>query len=159
MFYFIFLRILSVFFLITNVSAQEAEGIRASNAQKPEEIDIKELILHHLADTYEWHLFTINEKAVSIPLPIILYSKKHGLNIFSSSQLEDVHSLDKPFYIAPDGKYAGKIVERDDHGQEVRPSHLSLTKNATSILMSSLLLVLIMMSVTRNYKNGTLEGK
>ena len=158
-FNFILLLILSVSFLITNVSAQEAEGIRASNAQKPEEIDIKELILHHLADTYEWHLFTINEKAVSIPLPVILYSKKNGLNIFSSSQFEDVHSLDKPFYIATKGKYAGKIVERDDYGEEVRPLDLSLTKNATSILISSFILVLIIMGVANNYKKDSLEGK
>ena len=71
-FNFILLLFLSVSFLITNVSAQEAEDSAASDSQTHEEIDIKELILDHLADTYEWHLFTINEKAVSIPLPIIL---------------------------------------------------------------------------------------
>jgi F-type H+-transporting ATPase subunit a len=158
-FSFILLLVLSVSLLTTNLWAQEIEGSNVSSKQQDKEIDVKELILGHLADSYEWHLFTINEKAITIPLPIILYSKKNGFNIFSSSQLENVHSLDKPFYIAPNGKYEGKIVERDDHGDEARPLDLSLTKNATSILISSLLLVLIMMSVARNYKNGTLEGK
>lgn len=158
-FNFILLLILSVSFLITEVSAQETEGSLASKKPKHEEIDIKELILDHLADTYEWHLFTINEKSITIPLPIILYSKRYGLNIFSSTELESVHSLDKPFYIAPVGKYTGKIVERDINDNEVRPIDLSLTKNAASILISSFLLIVIIMSVAKSYKNDSLEGK
>ena len=159
-FNFILLLILSASFLVTNVSAQEALGNAVpSNEQQHEEIDVRELILEHLADTYEWHLFTINEEAISIPLPIILISKEHGFNIYSSSVLEEVSSLNMPFYIAPDGPYKGKIVERNRAGDEVRPLDLSITKNAASILLSSLLLILIIMSVARHYKEESLNGK
>ena len=159
-FNFILLLILSASFLVTNVSAQEALGNAVpSNEQQHEEIDVRELILEHLADTYEWHLFTINEEAISIPLPIILISKEHGFNIYSSSVLEEVSSLNMPFYIAPDGPYKGKIVERNRAGDEVRPLDLSITKNAASILLSSLLLILIIMSVSRHYKEESLKGK
>ena len=159
-FNFILLLILSASFLVTNVSSQEALGDAVpNNQQQHEEINVRELILEHLADTYEWHLFTINEKAISIPLPIILYSKQHGFNIYSSSVLEEVSSLDIPFYIAPDGQYKGKIVEKNRANEEVRPLDLSLTKNAASILLSSLLLILIIMSVARHYKEESLNGK
>ena len=159
-FNFILLLILSASFLVTNVSAQEAlDNAVPSNEQQHEEIDVRELILEHLADTYEWHFFTINEKAITIPLPIILISKEHGLNIYSSSVLEEVSSLDMPFYIAPDGPYKGKIVERNRAGDEVRPLDLSITKNAASILLSSLLLILIVMGVARHYKEESLNGK
>ena len=32
-----------------------------------EELNIKELILDHLADTYEWHIFTWNDNPITIP--------------------------------------------------------------------------------------------
>ena len=41
----------------------------------------------------------------------------------------------------------------------MRPLDLSLTKNAASILLSSLLLILIIMSVARHYKEESLNGK
>ncbi len=158
---FILLLVLSVSFLITNVSAQEAVGSDVSNEQaQGEKIDVQELILEHLADTYEWHLFTINEKAITIPLPVILYSKKYGFNIYSSSNIELHHTLydDVPYYIATEGEYKGKVVYRVGE-DEKRPLDLSLTKNAASILISSFLLVLIVVGISRNYENDSLEGK
>ncbi len=157
------LSVLFVSFFTSNMLAQEVKHGTVLDGQahheQQEELDVQELILEHLADAYEWHLFTINEKAVSIPLPVILFSKTNGFKIFSSSQLEHVSSLDKPFYIASDGKYKGKIVERNSAGEEVRPLDLSLTKNAASILISSFLLIVAIMSIARSYKNGSLEGK
>lgn len=158
---FILLLVLSVSFLITNVSAQEAVGSDVSNEQaQGEKIDVQELILEHLADTYEWHLFTINEKAITIPLPVILYSKKYGFNIYSSSNIELHHTLydDVPYYIATEGENKGKVVYRVGE-DEKRPLDLSLTKNAASILISSFLLVLIVVGISRNYENDSLEGK
>ena len=53
---------LSVSFLFSDITAQET--LKDTSAQKAgEELDIKELILEHLADTYEWHLFTWNEQS------------------------------------------------------------------------------------------------
>ena len=152
------LFILSVSFLFSDISAQETMK-DASPQEVEEKLDIKGLILEHLADTYEWHLFTWNEKSYTIHLPVILYSKTYGWNVFSSSRLEYVSSLDNPFYIASQGDYAGKIVERNRHDEEVRPLDLSLTKNAVSLLISSFLLVIIILSIARRYKKDTLEGQ
>jgi F-type H+-transporting ATPase subunit a len=63
------------------------------------------------------------------------------------------------FSIAPEGKYKGKIVEKDAAGNEVRPLDISITKNAASLMFSSALLILIIMFVTRSYKKGVFESK
>ena len=152
------LLFLTVSFLFSDVSAQET--VKNTPTQEvAEELDIKELILDHLADKYEWHLFTWNEASYTIHLPVILYSKTYGWNVFSSSKLEHVKSLDSHFYIASEGNYAGKIVERDRLDEEVRPLDLSLTKNAASLLISSFLLIVIILSMAKRYKNGSLDGE
>ncbi len=159
-FNFILLFVLSISFLTTNISAQETQGSTPSDKQKHKEIDVKELILEHLADTYEWHLFTINDRAITIPLPVILISKEYGFRIYSSSDIDIHHTLydDIPYYISTEGEYQGKVVYRVGE-DEKRPLDLSLTKNAASILISSLLLVLIVVGISRNYEEESLEGK
>ncbi len=159
-FNYILLVILSVSFLIFDISAQEAPGNTLPNKQKHEEIDVQSLILEHLADAYEWHLFTIKDKAITIPLPIIVYSKEHGFKMYSSSDIETEHTLydDIPYYISQEGEYKGKVVYRVGE-DEKRPLDLSLTKNATSILISSFLLVLIIVGISRNYEGESFEGK
>lgn len=158
-FNYILLLILSVSFLIFDISAQETSGNTVPNKQKHEEIDVQNLILEHLADEYEWHLFTIKDKAITIPLPVIVYSKEYGLRIYSSSVISTDHTLDDiPYYISPEGANKGKVVYRIGE-DEVRPLDLSLTKNALSILISSFLLVLIVVGISRNYENESLKGK
>ena len=143
--------IICTLFGISNATAQEVmeESVDKSNEK---EINIKELILEHLADTYEWHIATINETSVTLPLPIILRSKADGWTIFSSSKLQNSDSQYKQFYIATEGEYTGKIVEQNAAGEEVRPLDISLTKNAASLLLSSFILIAIIMSISRVYK-------
>ena len=35
------------------------------------ELDIPEIVLEHLADSYEWHIATYKGKHISIPLPML----------------------------------------------------------------------------------------
>lgn len=73
--------------------------------------DAGKMIFDHILDAHEIHFFTLNEgtpeeKHISLPLPVILYSKEHGLDVFLSSAFhhnndhqEGEHSLvsqDKP---------------------------------------------------------------
>lgn len=143
--------IICTLFGISNATAQEMmEGSVDKSNEK--ELNIKELILEHLADTYEWHIATINETSVTLPLPIILRSKADGWTVFLSSKLQNSDSQYKQFYIATEGKYTGKIVEQNVAGEEVRPLDISLTKNAASLLLSSFILIAIIMSISRVYK-------
>jgi len=57
-----------------------------------------ELIFNHILDSYEIHFATLNEgkeneKHLSLPLPVILYSKEQGFDIFLSSVFH--HGTDK----------------------------------------------------------------
>ena len=125
----------------------------SSNAvAKNKSIDIKEIIFDHIGDAYEWHVATIGDKHISIPLPVIVYSQEKGLNAFLSSHLHHGHSYEG-FHIATEGDYKGKVVETLSTGEVKRPMlDLSLTKIAAGIVLNSLLLVTIILCVSRWYR-------
>lgn len=139
------------------MSQDGAEGHEAQAEEK--ELNVKELILDHLADAYEWHLTTIGETHVSIPLPIIVIGEESGLNVFMSSKFHHGHEAYKGFYIAQSGDHRGKIVEKNAAGEEIRPWDFSLTKIAVSLIISSILLVIIVMSVAGWYKKQAKSGE
>lgn len=119
---------------------------------KAEELDVKHIIFSHLGDSYEWHITTWGNTQISVPLPIIVISKYQGLQMFLSSKVEDGETY-KNFKIASDGKYQNKIVEVVTTGKESRPIDISITKNALALFINSIILVLIIVSVARWYKN------
>ena len=142
-----------------NAYTQDTTQDTPINNANEKELDIKKLILDHLADTYEWHIFSYNKTNVTIPLPIIVRSKTDGWNLFLSSKFNNDNAQYKQFYIAPDGEHSGKIVEQSETGEEVRPLDISLTKNSASLLISALLLITIILNISRAYKNDSLGTK
>jgi F-type H+-transporting ATPase subunit a len=49
-------------------------------------------IIDHIVDSHEWHLWTKqNGESVSIYLPVILYSKSKGFEVFSSKKISHGH--------------------------------------------------------------------
>jgi len=133
-------------------------GHGANSSGASEELNIKEFILEHLADNYEWQIVSNGERHLAIPLPVILYSEASGWHLFSSARFQHGKSGYKNFHLASEGTYKGKIVETDSAGNESRPLDLSLTKNATSLLFSSLLLIIIVMAVARSMKRNPLKA-
>lgn len=123
----------------------------SNHQEESEELNVKELILDHLADAYDWHITTIGEKHISIPLPVIVKGQESGWHIFSSSKFHHGHDSYEGFYISHDEKYKGKIVEKIN-GEEVRPWDFSITKNAASLLFSSIVLILVILSCAKYYK-------
>lgn len=142
-----------------NVTAQDADTLISAETGVDVEagFDVKEMIMSHIADSHEWHFIKWKGKDISIPLPIILHSKESGWNIFLSSELHNPQSKYNQFYIAKEGKHAGKIVEKNSAEEEIAPIDISLTKNATSLVLTSILLIVIVMSVARFYKRDTME--
>lgn len=149
------LIVLFVFMSGTYVLANEAPQ---ATEKSSEEVNVKELILEHLADSYEWHITKVGETHLVIPLPVIVYSKTTGWHAFSSSVFhhQPVH---EGLFIAPEGEYKGKIVEMNALGAEIRPFDISITKVAFSLLFNSALLIFIIMFVARSYKKGVFESK
>lgn len=135
--------IFSFFFLLpAQASGESKEG---------EKLDVKEVVLDHLADAYEWHITTWGGKHISIPLPVILYSETSGLHTFSSSHLAHLHEGEthEGFYI--DRARKSKIYEMVN-GEPVKPWDFSITKNVVQIFISCGLLLLIFLSAARWYK-------
>ena len=115
------------------------------------EINTKEIIFDHLQDAYWWHITTINDRPITVYLPVIIYSSQDGLVLFSSSHLAHGNTY-KGFYIADTGKNAGKIVRLDETGKEILPIDLSLTKTATALVLNSAIVVALFLALARRYK-------
>ena len=116
-------------------------------------VDVKKIIFDHVKDSYEWHITTVGDTHVTLPLPIILYSSRTGWVVFSSSVFHHADEYNG-FRISRSGNYEGKIVEIDAYGNERRPVlDLSLTKTVVSVFIISLLLILIVVGTARWYRN------
>ena len=126
-------------------------AVAQETAQEDETVDVKGIIFGHLKDSYHWHIITLGEKEISLHLPVMLYSKVSGWHFFLSDKLEETDSYDG-FRIATDGAYAGKLVEIQPDGTELKPLDLSLTKVALGVIINSLLLCVIVMFTARWYK-------
>lgn len=151
--------ILTSVLLLTVMGFQPLAAENAHEAQPEKELNVKELILDHLADAYEWHLTSFGDTHISIPLPIIVKGETSGWHVFMSSKFHHGHEAYEGFYIAQEGKYRGKIVEKNASGEEIRPWDISLTKNASSLIISSTLLIIIILSVSKWYRRQAKTGE
>ena len=151
--------ILTSVLLLTVIGFQPLAAENAHEAQPEKELNVKELILDHLADAYEWHLTSFGDTHISIPLPIIVKGETSGWHVFMSSKFHHGHEAYEGFYIAQEGKYRGKIVEKNASGEEIRPWDISLTKNASSLIISSTLLIIIILSVSKWYRRQAKTGE
>ncbi len=111
-----------------------------------------DFIFDHIKDAHDWHIITIGEHHVSIPLPIIVYSSNSGCHVFMSSKFEHGHQEYQGLRLNTEGKNKGKIVERLENGSEIIPLDLSITKVVLSIFFSIALLLIIFLSVAKAYR-------
>lgn len=138
---------------VEKVDADAAKEAAAENKSE-EAIDVKGIVLGHLADSYEWHITTWGHTHITISLPVIVHGSDGQWHLFSSSHLSHGESYEG-FYIAQSGEHEGKIVELNAQGEEVRPLDLSITKTVLALLINSTLLVLIILGTARWYKKRT----
>jgi len=104
-----------------------------NNTKKEKGFNPTPHILHHIADSYEWHLWG----NVSIPLPVILYSEG-SWDVFMSSAFQ--HGKSKVI--------KGDRVYKIDHHHIVEENNkeffnFSITKNVASMFLSVLLLLIV----------------
>ena len=140
----IWIRILLAVVLLSPVSTTTAQHERAEE----EKFNPGTFILDHIGDVYEWHILTFNGHHVSVPLPVILYSKQSGFHAFMSGSFH--HGGHAGFSIPVDGTYKGKIVET---ATGERPAlDLSITKNVLAIFVSMTIILWVFLSVAKAYK-------
>lgn len=127
-----------------------SQAFAASGGQEP--FDAPKVIFEHLKDAYEWHITTIGDKHISIPLPVIVYSERAGWQLFSSSVFHEGEEYNG-FYLSRHGDNEGKVVERNAAGNEQRPLlDISITKNVLAIFLNGALLCIIMLLTSRWYR-------
>ena len=140
-FYKLIFTFLLIFTSTTNFFAE-------SSSPKEEGFNPTPKILHHIQDSYEWHLWG----DVSIPLPVILYTEGN-LDIFMSSSFNHGKSPvikgDRKYNIDLHKDFKDQIVE--ENNKEF--ISFSITKNVASMILSALLLFFLLRKITIRYKN------
>lgn len=153
----------------------------ASEHKEEKEFNVNEMIMHHIKDAHEWHLWGPEHGGTSIFLPIILVDG--GLQTFSSSHfyhgemktaVDHVTKGEVEYLqgVGPAANYAlyhekiyklnnGELSFEDGHVHgNTKPLDLSITKNVMSLFFGATILLLIMGSVARFYKkNGAVAPK
>lgn len=109
-----------------------------------EKFDISGMIMHHIGDEHGYEI----TKGVKVPLPVILYTPDRGVEVFSSSKIDDgkVYNDYKSDH--------GHIVRLNQDGtvnESVHPFDISITKNVATMLLSATLLILIFTTVAKGY--------
>lgn len=143
----IFLLVILGWISMIPASAQAKEG--------KSEVDVKEIILGHMSDAYEWHITTWGKTHISIPLPVIVKSQETGWHMFSSSRLSEGRTYEN-FYI--DEKGTGKIYEKLSNGESVRPLDISITKDVVQIWIVVALMLIIFIGTARWYRRQPENG-
>jgi F-type H+-transporting ATPase subunit a len=91
---------------------------------------------------------------VAVYLPVILYSKEKGLDIFSSKKLAHGHEY-KGYRIEEEGDLQGKIVNVTDAGTIDKinlPWDFSITKAVLGMLAAVTIGLIVFLSLARSYK-------
>lgn len=104
-------------------------------------IDIPEIVLEHLSDSYEWHI----AGDLSIPLPVIVRSSATGQWYAGTAR-----NLPQPFFF--NESRHGKIYEKMPDGTETRPLDLSFTKTVAQIWIVVIVLITVFLSCARWYR-------
>ena len=135
--------------------------------------DANEVIFGHIMDAHEFHFLSYKgsdgkEHSISIPLPVMVYSKEKGFACFMSSKFEEGKETYKGYGILTNeiidelkldrNKYtAGKIVAVNEAGgidESATVYDFSPTRNVVQMLLALTLLVIILIRVARRYGSG-----
>jgi len=133
----------------------EEEATKQETTSHSEEFNAGKFVIEHVSDAFEWHILTVGETHVSVPLPIILYSSDKGWNFFMSSKFHHGHETYNGFRIEQEGENEGKIVEVNEQGEVVGlPIDLSITKTVAGIFVSVIVLLLIFLNIAKSAKKN-----
>ncbi|RAJ04154.1 F-type H+-transporting ATPase subunit a [Chitinophaga skermanii] len=156
----------------SNVKAQDAheaehkaEASAEAHHEEKKGFDAKEVILGHVKDAHDWHILSIGETHVTVPLPVIMYSPSKGLSVFSSSKFHHGHEAHDGYFLVNShyihehhleeaGLVEGTIIAVDEAGLPTgeKVYDWSITKNVTFMLIASIILVVLMIGVANAYK-------
>ncbi|WP_173809895.1 F0F1 ATP synthase subunit A [Hymenobacter caeli] len=133
-------RLLSILFFFLTLPVFAGEP--AQSGEAPKAFNAGEVILHHVADSHEWHWFSTDNGNFVSYFPVVAYQPGKGLSVFFSDKIAEGKSY-KNFKLDDE-----RLTTLD--GSKVYD--FSITKNVAALAMSSLVLVLVFASVARGYR-------
>lgn len=144
-------------------------SIDIEHAIPKDEEDISKLILHHIADSHEWHFFG----DVSLPLPVILWTNNglvtfmsnkyghndHGTDLIDANGTSLIYYHGKYYYPESIKSADGTYIAHNNKGEIINsnPLDISITKNVVSLLISAIILLFVFIGIANSYKKR--EGK
>lgn len=148
-----------------------AQNVKGKESKKS--FDANEVIFGHVLDAHEFHFFSYQDKNgkehhATIPLPVILYSPRKGFSVFMYSKFHHGEETYKGYTsltqekinelkLDPKKFNAGQIVAVNERGEIdplVKIYDISLTRNVVQMIFALTLLVVIMLSIAKRYKEG-----
>jgi F-type H+-transporting ATPase subunit a len=159
-------------FLLTIFNGAFAQGDSVRKEEK-NSFNAKEIIFGHVLNNHEFHIIDIigengEKRPISIPLPVIVYSKQRGLDAFMSSRFHHGEENYRNYMMLTDEKIqelkldpakfsAQDIVAVNDQGEidpSVRIYDISLTRNVVQMFISMGLFLWVMLVIAKKYKSG-----
>ena len=164
--------VFSVFFVLFSGSLMAQEGHHAgeptqnkdsAHGEKKEKLNVGEVIFEHVLDGHEFHFF-----GVSVPLPVLVYSKEKGFKAFMSSAFHHGEHPHEGYMILTKhniesmGLDPKKFKNEEIYavGADGKPDtsvyvfDFSLTRNVVQMILALTLFVVIMLRIAKRYKSG-----
>ena len=157
------------------VKAEDHKGGEGDGAK----FDANKVIFSHVMDAHEYHFFSWEgsdgkEHHATIPLPVILYSPEKGFDMFMSSKFHHGEHVHNGYQIVTQHykenlKSQGmsddeirllsneQIIAVDENGRpdaSIKVYDFSLTRNVVQMFVALGLLVFLMTSIAKKYKQG-----
>lgn len=146
-----------------NAQAEPAHSEVATESEHHEpaekKFDAGAMILEHIGDSHDWHLWGKGHSAVSVPLPVILYNSERGLTVFSSGHFHHGEMAHNGYRLNEKGKVEA-INEMEEISAESTTMNealtastidFSITKNVAALLFSIILILWMFISVAKAY--------
>lgn len=137
-----------------HVTTAHETAAHEGHTQHAAKFDAASMIMDHILDAHDWHLWGEHHSAVSIPLPVILYTDK-GLDVFMSSAFHHGESTVEGNYTYKLDGHHIVVVGADGQIDEAATAKIwdfSVTKNVASLLISVALLLGIFLPVAKKYQ-------
>nr|WP_314491381.1 F0F1 ATP synthase subunit A [uncultured Chryseobacterium sp.] len=167
----LFFAFLFVFTSSFAAAQHESEGEKSAekveHAEDGKPFNATKMIMEHIGDSNEWHLWTTKdengeEHHTSIPLPIIIKDKA-GWHTFLSKDI--AHGHEHEGYTLHDGQVVSTegtekatlfaLIGGKQKSENVF-FDMSITKNAASMFLSVIFMMVIFIGMARNYKKSQL---
>lgn len=150
-------RILGKVILVLLFGLYAIPAFSGESHEKPkgeESFNAGKLIIDHIVDNHEWHIATVGDKHISIPLPIILLDDG-SLKVFMSSRFHHGEEVYDGYKLMNEGPFKGKIVKVNEAGEVPEkpeiPLDFSITKNVLSLFIGIIIILLVFISVAKKY--------